>query len=76
MNIEEYTEQLKNMTDAEIGVLIQDIRRSRNTSMNSSRIKAVKKKTRETNVKSAITGFSSEEKEELKKLLAGMKEEK
>ncbi len=75
MNIEEYKKQLKAMTEEEIAEMIQDIRRNKTTSMSATRIKAVKEKTKRTNVKSAVSSLSSKEKAELKELLLSMQEE-
>ena len=75
MKIEEYQKQLEDMTEEEINELILDIRRNRNTSMTTSRVAAVKKKTKEKNVKSAASSLSAEEKAELREMLLAMKEE-
>ncbi len=74
MILEEFSKQLKGMTEEEIDELILDIRRSRNTSMSTSRVAAVKKKSKEKSVKSVASSLSDEDKAELKKMLLAMQE--
>lgn len=63
MTLEEFEKHLVDMSAEEVMELIHDLRRNREQSMSSTRIKAVKKKSKEKNLKSALSGLTAEEKQ-------------
>lgn len=63
MNLEEFQQHLTEMNEDELMTLIHDLRRNREQSMNVTRIKAVKKKTKEKSLKSALADLTDEQKQ-------------
>ena len=74
MNIEDYKQHLKDMSDEEVEELIAEIRKSQATSMSVTRITATKKKTKTKNAKSAISDMTPEEKDKLRQMILEMKD--
>lgn len=68
MRIEEYEKLLTTMTTEELNELVHDIRRNR-TTMTESRIKAVREKTKNKNMKTIVSEMTEQEKDALKQQL-------
>ncbi len=71
MNLEEFQQHLTGMNEEELMTLIHDLRRNREQSMSVTRIKAVKKKSKEKSLKSALSDLTDEQKQMLIKKFLG-----